>query len=440
MDFTSLFGYAKPRACSFFWFVLFAAWPSLALGQEKPVPVGRCISIEGALLLREATGGWLALAPKDPVPADRLIVSMFTTEVYSADDSVSVKLYGDVGERGMFPVLESAIALHKPAAGNLDLTLDRGILVVSNRQARGAVKIRVRVLGGVFDVTLPDAKSRIAIERYGRHVPGDANLSDAKKDQPVTHAFFFAIEGEPIVENDHKAIRLQAPPGTSLLYWDDLTGAVETKFFDQLPEMVKPLTAEEKKRFAAVNAHARTLAANAGAIGMALDDLAAKSPDLLGRKTATLAMGALDDLPRLVGVLSNSKDAEQRDFSVLALRHWLGRESGHSIQLFELLTKKSGYTPVQAKNLLYLLNGIEEGKLRQPSTYDALIRGLNHSKLPVRELARWHLVRLVPDGKAIAYDAAATEPERLRAIEAWRKLVPEGELPAPSKKLPTSSK
>ena len=102
--------------------------------------------------------------------------------------------------------------------------------------------------------------------------------------------------------------------------------------------------------------------------------------------------------------------------------------------MYEHLVKNEGYTATQAKNLLYLFNGLEEEKLRQPPTYELLILGLNSPRMPTRELAHWHLVRLVAGGNEIAYDAAAPEAMRLQAIAAWRRLVPEGELPAPPKK------
>ena len=61
-----------------------------------------------------------------------------------------------------------------------------------------------------------------------------------------------------------------------------------------------------------------------------------------------------------------------------------------------------------------------------------MIALLKHSKLPVRELARWHLVRLAPAGKKIDFDAAAPEADRQKAYEQWRALIPEGQLPPPS--------
>jgi hypothetical protein len=61
-----------------------------------------------------------------------------------------------------------------------------------------------------------------------------------------------------------------------------------------------------------------------------------------------------------------------------------------------------------------------------------LINYLDHSKLAVRQLALWHLVRLVPEGKAIGYDPAAPAAVRQKAIKEWRQLIPEGKLPQPT--------
>ena len=153
----------------------------------------------------------------------------------------------------------------------------------------------------------------------------------------------------------------------------------------------------------------------------------------LERKAAVVAARRLD-VYALMQILSNKDHA-----AIVVIRHWLGREPGQSIRLFDYLTKNDNYTPTQAKNLIHLFNGIEEEKRRQPGTYDLLIQALNHSKMPARELAHWHLVRLAPDGKSIAYDAAGSETQRQAAIAAWRRLIPEGEVPPlPTKKSPAN--
>jgi hypothetical protein len=236
-----------------------------------------------------------------------------------------------------------------------------------------------------------------------------------------------------VITTEKHATRLQAPPGAALYLWDNLTRMPTVSRFETLPDSVKPMSSAEKKQFDAINGHAKNWLRGSAGIGKALEQ-AVRSEDATERKAAVVALGALDDLPRLLHVLSNKGHADTRDMAVLVVRHWLGEASGQSIRMYQHLVKNDGYTPTQAKNLLYLFNGLEEAKLRQPETYELLISGLNALKMPTRELAHWHLVRLVPGGNEIAYDAAAPEANRLQALAAWRRLVPEGELPAPPKK------
>ena len=44
-------------------------------------------------------------------------------------------------------------------------------------------------------------------------------------------------------------------------------------------------------------------------------------------------------------------------------------------------------------------------------------------------LAQWHLNRLAPAGKDIPYNPAGTAEERDQAFKAWKKLIPDGQLP-----------
>jgi hypothetical protein len=77
--------------------------------------------------------------------------------------------------------------------------------------------------------------------------------------------------------------------------------------------------------------------------------------------------------------------------------------------------------------VLQLLHSPFDSKL--PETYEALIGYLRHDKLPVRELARWHLQRLAPKITDIPYDAAGSAAEREKAYQEWKKRIPDGKLP-----------
>jgi hypothetical protein len=68
--------------------------------------------------------------------------------------------------------------------------------------------------------------------------------------------------------------------------------------------------------------------------------------------------------------------------------------------------------------------------MRLPETYEVLIDYLTHEKIGIRNLAAWHLIRLVPEGKTIGFKPDGTPEENEKAIEAWKKLIPAGKVPA----------
>lgn len=399
---------------------------------QKPTNSGRCVAVSGAVLT-PADKGWTNVPAMSDVQPDKLLVALFGAEFASPTGSVQARVVADVGQRGPFPVLEAALRFHTPLNADLDITLERGILVLTNTKKSGAAHVRVRLRAESFAIELHEPKARLGIEVYGRHLPGAPKLEDPKADDPVANIAFFALEGEAIVTTPKHAVRLHAPPGNSLYIWDNVSDKGEVIRFETLPDFAKPMDAKERQQFEQISGFAKTWASEPGAIGKALDRAVAGS-DALERKAAVVALGALDDLPRLMQVLNNKDHADTRELSIVVIRHWLGRESGQSVRFFNHLTKVENYTPIQAKNLLHLFNGIEEEKRRQPETYELLIQTLNHSKMPARELARWHLVRLAPAGKDIAYNAAGTEEQRRQAIAAWQRLIPEGQLPPLPKK------
>ena len=76
-----------------------------------------------------------------------------------------------------------------------------------------------------------------------------------------------------------------------------------------------------------------------------------------------------------------------------------------------------------------LSHGFGDAELSRPETYEALIQYLGHNVLGIRGLAHWHLVRLVPAGRKIAYNPLDAPESRAKAQAEWRKLIPAGKLP-----------
>jgi hypothetical protein len=143
-------------------------------------------------------------------------------------------------------------------------------------------------------------------------------------------------------------------------------------------------------------------------------------------------MGAVDDLSRLTDALGDAS-GEVRELAVYALRHWIGTGPKEDKELYQFLVKQKKYSPAQAEIVVQLLHGFGDNALSQKETFETLIAYLKHSKLAIRELAWWHLVRVYPDGKKIAYDPNAAAADREKSAQEWQKLVDDGKLPRTTK-------
>ena len=393
----------------------------LALGSapviagEAPSP-GKCLAIAGALLVREGKS-WKPLKAKDPIPPGHLIVALPKAELASANGAVHVHLLADVGQRGPFPVLESAVVLNPAKNVDLDLTVDRGIAVLVNAKKSGVAKVKVRVRGEVWDVDLLSPDAKVGIEIYSRHVP---HATVYKDDDPTTHVVMLVLEGKVFIDSGREGTALNAPPGPAMLHWDSVGRQSTATNLDKLPPSIKPKDEKEQQILDRIVAATKTL--EDGKIGQALDQLL-KSDQPGERRVGVTCLGALDKIDQLIGVLSSPLHPDSRDHAILILRHWLGRNPGQMRKLEKVLTQQLGYTPVQTRNFARLLVGFTEQEIRDSGAKALLVELLNNPHLAARELARWHLVRLAPEGKDIVFDAAAPEADRLRAIAQWRKVL-----------------
>jgi hypothetical protein len=111
------------------------------------------------------------------------------------------------------------------------------------------------------------------------------------------------------------------------------------------------------------------------------------------------------------------------------LQHWTAREPGNDLALYQILLKKR-YNEMQADTYMQLLHGPSEADVASPDFYQNLLSWLNSEKLGIRELALSYLIRLDPEGLALAKYNPLEDPEtREAAIARWRKRIPVGKLP-----------
>ena len=102
--------------------------------------------------------------------------------------------------------------------------------------------------------------------------------------------------------------------------------------------------------------------------------------------------------------------------------------------MYEMLTTRGGYTANEARIIVQLLFGFSPADAAVPETYEVLIDYLAHEKPGIRNLAAWHLVRLVPQGKSIPFKPDGTAEDAEKCFAAWKKLIPSGQLPPRAKK------
>src|SRR6516165_6030244 len=123
-----------------------SAWAIRSEAGAKLAPiVARCGPIPGVLLGKSSSAAdWKVIGEDEPIRKDTLLVALPDATIYSGNKAVTVTMLADVGHRGPLPVFESAIVIHDNPKVDLDVTLDRGIVVFSNAKEKGSAKVKLR--------------------------------------------------------------------------------------------------------------------------------------------------------------------------------------------------------------------------------------------------------------------------------------------------------
>jgi hypothetical protein len=287
-------------------------------------------------------------------------------------------------------------------------------------------------------LTLLDPGDEAAVRLFGRWPRGAPfRLKPGAEDRPTTALELTITTGDGELRIGSRRFGLSAPPDPSAFAWTSVGGpAGAPQKRESLPVWAnakRKISAEGQLLQGLVRRLDRSLAEAPPLTALAKFPEAvekgssSKQEVAAARALVVYCQGALDDLPRLVEALGDTRHPEARDTAVEALRHWIGRAPGQDQVLYDVLVKQGKYSPALAETVMQLLHSPFDDKL--PETYEVLIGYLRHEKLPVRELARWHLQRLAPGIKDIPYDAAGTDEEREKAYREWKKRIPDGSLP-----------
>ncbi len=405
------------------------AWAEARI-QQRPV-VARSLTDDASFLRREAPGKeWQIVTKNENLHAGDLLLAWSDAALASTNGAVQVAVNGDMNGAAPIPVFETAVVLNSSRGVDLDLTLERGRIEITNTRDKGEATVRIRLRGQSGELVLAEPGTRVVVEMFSRWPKGvPFNKKAEPEASPALAVFLLVTRGEARLETAQRAYSLKAPPGPALVQGDTMAQTEpEAVYLKELPPWARGAETPQGKEIKAVAARFRALAVKKG-IGGTMDDLL-KSDDKADRRFAIFLLAAIDDLPRLSEAVVSSRPPDVWDSAVHAMRRWIGREPGQDMKLYQHLIDRRGFKPVEAETVLQLLHSFSDEDVAEPETYQTLIGLLDNEQLLIRGLANWHLVRLVPGGKNVGFNPSAPKEERAKAVQAWHKLLPSGKLPS----------
>lgn len=392
-------------------------------------PVGKFLAVGNApiVFLSREKDKWQRVKPGAPVSSAETLVSLpgYRTEL-QLDGGARMLLWGNMPEYSPINVFESSAVLHVPEPPfDIDFTLERGRVVLLNARPDGPVKVKARFHDEVWELTLRDNDSILALEITGWY---DAGVPFSRKpgaDKPVAQVDMLGLGGTTDVKIRYGKFEMGAP---THYRWRS-TGALQ-RGPQGMPTVPKwftepvPNTAQAKDLTLALDELSKRVGVKPVDVALAEARKDGKGASLV---LSILSMGAVDDLNELVGALVDDRP-EVRWATIYTLTQWSSRKSENDLRLFDAL-QKNGYSAVQAQTIMDLLHGFSEDDGSKPETFEVLIDYLRHEKLIVREMAWRHLIQLWPDGRKIPYNPAGPADMRERAFDEWKRKIPSGKLP-----------
>ncbi|HJZ89422.1 MAG TPA: hypothetical protein VKE40_01025, partial [Gemmataceae bacterium] len=340
------------------------------------------------------------------------------------DTGVRLQLWGNVQDFVPVPVSETRVTLHVPPQSlAADFTLHGGRVFVTAPKAAGPVVVRLRVAEEVWDVTLADAQTEVAIDVYGEPARGGLFKRDLQE-APRVLAYLGVVQG---VASVRAGFEMSGDLTAGAKYKWDSKGGKPGPAPKSDPDEAGPMnrwrkevpgTPATRDAAAAVAEMARRIGFGQGPFDIDFDaTLKAVREPVARRALCAWMLAAVDSLSYLVDALDEDSPGV-RDEAARALQHWCAQGPGREDTLVEALAMKSAFSD-QQRNLVVELMRAPDRPPATPSV-DLLFELLGHDKLAVRELARVQLARIDPAGaKESNYDAGSDR--RGMQAGAWQK-------------------
>ena len=391
-------------------------------------PVGIYDSPTQPLMARKAESSkWELVKPDDGrmQSTDTLMALPGFHPSVKLDTAAEFQLWGNIPEFLNVPALESRVAFYQPPEGfDADLTLYSGRIFVRVPEAKQPVKIRVRVLEEIWNITLADSTTEIAIDRLGE--PAKSPIFDPViLESPRTMVYLGVIKGEANVQ---VGLGSSGPlPAGSKYKWDSKGGRAalapandpdEAALSDRWASRI-PNTPAARDINQAIAEWIRRATVTKGTLDA--DFVKAMRDSKEPTSHRALAASFLQATDNISGLLDGLEldSSPVRDAVVRAARHWCAQSPDREKAFAALLAEKKLYSDDQRALITALLRSREDAA---PATIEQLFRLLRHERLAIRELARFQLAQLDPmSAEEAGYEAAAEPSRRGDQIDAWRK-------------------
>jgi hypothetical protein len=360
-------------------------------------------------------GAWQRVRPESPISSTDYLVSLpgYRSEL-RLDSGVHLLLWGNLPEFSRIPVLESAVMLHVNPALQLDFTLDHGRVVLSNDR-KDPAHVRVRFADEVWDLTLLDQNSEVALEMGGVCVPYSRGTTGG---EPELSLALLALKGEAELKVRYERFLLTGP---SLFIWDNISGSGhEARPLEHPPDWWVNKIPTKSAMQPALEALTKRLIAK-DSVDVAIAEML-KDADAPSRTLALRCLGAMGELSPLVDSLNNDRHPDVAIVGRQELLHFLGLSPKNDARLLSVLKQKN-YSEGQAQIVMQLLHGFSQEQWTDATTRTTVVDYLLHDKLTIRHLSYLFLLTMVPDGRNIAYNPTADVSQRERGAEEWRKFL-----------------
>jgi hypothetical protein len=365
------------------------------------------------------SGPWQRLRPQSPVFSSDYLTSLpgYRSELW-LDGGARLQLWGSLPELAGMPIYESAVTLHPRAGVDVDFTLERGVVVLSNHKKQGPMVARVRFADEAWDVTLPDSDSIVGVHLHGRCMPFSRQPDSG---EPNLIVVVLALRGPSTVQVRYSKVPLSAP---SFFGWNNIQGpAQEPQHLPQPPDWWTNKPPSQSPLQAALQDLTRRLLAKQqdNSLEIVLAEMI-NDRESADRAVAVRCMGAMNDWPDLLDALSSGLFPDVRALACGELYRLLGLNRANDDILAAALRQKN-FSEGQARTVVQLLHRFAPELWGNLATRTTTVEYLAHDKLAIRQLAYLLLLDQIPEGKKIPYDPAGDIAMRQRGYLAWRDLV-----------------